>query len=31
MLIDDLFRTDEGELADALRPVYIDYLMKHAL
>jgi hypothetical protein len=30
MLIDDLFRTDEGELADALRPVYIDYLMKHA-
>jgi hypothetical protein len=29
MLIDDLFRTDEGDLADALRPLYIDYLLKH--
>jgi hypothetical protein len=29
MLIDDLFRTDEGALADALRPVYLDYLLKH--
>ena len=29
MLIHDLFRTDEGKLADALRPVYIDYLLKH--
>jgi hypothetical protein len=29
MLIEDLFRTDEGKLADALRPLYIDYLLKH--
>ena len=29
MLLQDLFRTDEGKLADALRPVYIDYLLKH--
>jgi hypothetical protein len=29
MLIEDLFRTDEGKLADALRPFYIDYLLKH--
>ena len=29
MLIDDLFKTDEGALADALRPVYLDYLLKH--
>lgn len=29
MLVDDLFRTDEGALADALRPFYIDYLVKH--
>ena len=29
MLIEDLFRTDQGALADALRPFYIDYLLKH--
>jgi hypothetical protein len=28
MLVHDLFRTDEGKLAEALRPVYIDYLLK---
>jgi hypothetical protein len=25
----DAFRDDEGELADALRPVYLDYLERH--
>ena len=29
MLVHDLFRTDEGRLADSLRPVYVDYLLKH--
>jgi hypothetical protein len=28
-LLSDLSHADEGELADALRPVYIDYLEKH--
>jgi hypothetical protein len=28
-LIGDFMRSDEGELADALRPSYIDYLLKH--
>jgi hypothetical protein len=26
----DTFRDDDGKLSDALRPVYIDYLEKHA-
>jgi hypothetical protein len=26
----DTFRDDDGDLSDALRPVYIDYLEKHA-
>jgi hypothetical protein len=29
LLIHDTRHADEGKLADALRPVYIDYLMKH--
>jgi hypothetical protein len=29
-LLADLMRSDEGALADALRPVYIDYLEKHS-
>jgi len=29
-LLNDLMKSDEGELADALRPYYIDYLEKHA-
>lgn len=29
-LVRDFFRTDEGELADALRPFYIDYLLANA-
>jgi hypothetical protein len=29
-LVSDLVNSDEGEEADALRPVYIDYLSKHA-
>jgi hypothetical protein len=27
--ISDVIHSDEGELADALRPMYIDYLAKH--
>lgn len=27
--IADVFREDDGELHDALRPVYLDYLVKH--
>jgi hypothetical protein len=27
--LQDLIHADEGELAEALRPVYIDYLLKH--
>ena len=30
MLVNDFFRADEGDLAEALRPVYIDYLERHA-
>ena len=26
----DTFRDDDGDLSDALRPVYIEYLEKHA-
>ena len=26
----DTFRDDDGRLSDALRPVYIDYLVKHS-
>jgi hypothetical protein len=29
-LLSDAFGSGEGGLADALRPVYIDYLSKHA-
>ena len=29
-LLTDLVNADEGEEAEALRPVYIDYLSKHA-
>ncbi len=28
-LIEDLVHSDEGDLADALRPLYIDYIEKH--
>jgi hypothetical protein len=28
-LLADLDHADEGPLADALRPLYIDYLLKH--
>ncbi len=28
-LIEDFFQADEGSLADALRPLYIDYITKH--
>ena len=28
-LLNDLGRADEGELAEALRPYYVDYLLKH--
>jgi len=28
-LIHDFVHSDEGELADALRPMYLDYLEKH--
>ena len=28
-IIEDLVHLDEGELGDALRPLYIDYLNKH--
>lgn len=27
--ISEFFEADEGELADALRPVYIDYIIEH--
>jgi hypothetical protein len=29
-LITDAFQADDGSLADALRPFYIDYLQKHS-
>jgi hypothetical protein len=29
VLLDDAIDSGEGDLADALRPVYIDYLEKH--
>jgi hypothetical protein len=29
-LLNDLLHADEGELADSLRPIYIDYLIKHS-
>ena len=29
-LLSDLMKSDEGRLADALRPYYIDYLERHA-
>ena len=28
-LLNDLGKADEGELAEALRPLYLDYLEKH--
>jgi hypothetical protein len=28
-LLSDIMHSDEGELGDALRPMYIDYLAKH--
>jgi hypothetical protein len=28
-LIEDFVHSDEGELADALRPLYVDYIEKH--
>ena len=28
-LIEDFVHSDEGDLADALRPLYIDYIEKH--
>ena len=28
-LIEDFIHADEGELADALRPLYMDYIEKH--
>lgn len=28
-LLNDLVDADEGELADALRPLYVDYLLEH--
>ena len=28
-LLNDLGRADEGQLAEALRPLYLDYLEKH--
>ncbi|MEX0790592.1 MAG: hypothetical protein WD178_07440 [Actinomycetota bacterium] len=27
--LQDAIHADEGELADAMRPIYIDYLLKH--
>ena len=30
-LIDDAIDSGEGDLADALRPLYIDYLVKHGV
>lgn len=29
-LLNDLMHADEGSLADSLRPIYIDYLIKHS-
>jgi hypothetical protein len=29
-LLTDAIQSDEGELADALRPFYLEYLLKHA-
>ena len=29
-LLNDLFQSDEGELGEALRPMYVDYLEEHA-
>jgi hypothetical protein len=29
-LLSDAFASGEGDLADALRPIYLDYLTKHA-
>jgi hypothetical protein len=29
-LLNDLIDADRGELADALRPLYVDYLVEHA-
>jgi hypothetical protein len=28
-LIEDFFQADEGDLADALRPLYLEYIAKH--
>jgi hypothetical protein len=28
-LLDDAMHADEGKLADALRPMYIEYLLEH--
>jgi hypothetical protein len=30
-LIDDAIDSGEGDLADALRPLYLDYLVKHGV
>ncbi|HEX2053518.1 MAG TPA: hypothetical protein VHJ78_07340 [Actinomycetota bacterium] len=27
--VQDFLHADEGELADALRPIYVDYLLEH--
>jgi hypothetical protein len=29
-LVFDAFKSDDGALADALRPIYIDYLLEHS-
>jgi hypothetical protein len=31
VLIDDAVESQEGDVADALRPLYIDYLAKHGV
>ena len=31
VLIDDAIDSGEGDLADALRPLYLDYLVKHGV
>jgi hypothetical protein len=31
VLLDDAIDSGEGDVADALRPVYIDYLVKHGV
>ena len=31
VLLDDAIDSGEGDLADALRPLYIDYLVKHGV